>query len=698
MVDIQQIEDWVRAGRHAEAMRAAELKLQSDPVDARALVVRSNAANALGRLDIVIDSLRKLLLQYPLHAQFSRLLATALNNRGSSARTHGDAAAAAADFRAAVDLWPSQPQAWFNLGLCLRDLGQRDAAATAFARHLELNPGDTAAQLLHAGVQGPDAAAKFLDSLDSTAREGFDAGWMAQTAARAGQVGVALAALDRLHADHDLVAATGAVTELRLRGEAEAASRGAAKIVAASRSSGSTALLAELIEALALPAIYADAEDMRSWRERFCQGLDRLEIAWSDARLAKLDLPLRQLAHSNFFLAYQGQNDLEPQTRFASLIERAAAALQPGLCEPLASRRSGSIGLLSSCWRMCTVGSYFGGWIDWLRDAGFEVFLYQLGPQRDAHTEALGNAASVFRYLEQPIEDVARTLRADDLDLLIYPELGMDARLTPLAALRLARQQAVAWGHPVTSGHSSLGHYLSCARMEPMDAGAHYRERLHALPGLGVDYRRPAIPPPLSPDALGLDPSRPRVLVPQSVFKLHPDGDAILAAIAQHVPRVQFVLFAPEFPRWMQVYRERLAPAFARAGRRVDEHLVVQPLGTRERFLQVNQACDLMLDSVHWSGGNTAIDALLTGLPVVACPGATMRGRQSLAMLALLELDGELVVASPEAQVARTVELLTDTERRRDLSRRVLARLPALFDSEPARQSMVEWARGVCAE
>jgi len=37
MVDIQQIEDWVRAGRHADAMHAVELKLQSDPVDARAL-------------------------------------------------------------------------------------------------------------------------------------------------------------------------------------------------------------------------------------------------------------------------------------------------------------------------------------------------------------------------------------------------------------------------------------------------------------------------------------------------------------------------------------------------------------------------------------------------------------------------------------------------------------------------------------
>lgn len=66
-------------------------------------------------------------------------------------------------------------------------------------------------------------------------------------------------------------------------------------------------------------------------------------------------------------------------------------------------------------------------------------------------------------------------------------------------------------------------------------------------------------------------------------------------------------------------------------------------------------------------------------------------------MLAQLDLDDELVVASPEAQVARVVELLGDVERRHDVSLHVRARLPALFDSEPARQSLVEWARRVVA-
>jgi CRISPR-associated protein Csy1 len=357
--------------------------------------------------------------------------------------------------------------------------------------------------------------------------------------------------------------------------------------------------------------------------------------------------------------------------------------------------RRGRIGLLSSHWRTSTVGSYFSGWIDWLRDAGFEVVVYQLGPQRDATTDALAARATRFRFLEASLEDVARQLRDDALDLLLYPEIGMDARMTPLAALRLARAQAVAWGHPVTSGCATIDHYLSCADMEPPDGATHYVEALHALPGLGVDYRRPARPPELAPAALGLDPARPRVLVPQSLFKLHPDGDAVMATIAAQVPRVQFVLFAGEHPRWWARYVERLRPVFARVGRDVDAHLVQLPLGTRERFLQVNLGCDVMLDSLHWSGGNTAIDALSCGLPLVTCPGSQMRGRQSLAMLRRLGLEEALVTATPEAQAERLVALLRDRDERRGLGRTIEARLPQLFESDAARRSLVEWAAKV---
>ncbi len=89
---------------------------------------------------------------------------------------------------------------------------------------------------------------------------------------------------------------------------------------------------------------------------------------------------------------------------------------------------------------------------------------------------------------------IAPAIRADALDALVYPELGMDATTFALAALRLAPVQCAAWGHPVTTGHATIDAYFSCGAMEPADADAHYTERLIPLPGIGTDYARPAIP------------------------------------------------------------------------------------------------------------------------------------------------------------------------------------------------------------
>ena len=62
--------------------------------------------------------------------------------------------------------------------------------------------------------------------------------------------------------------------------------------------------------------------------------------------------------------------------------------------------------------------------------------------------------------------------------------------------------------------------------------------------------------------------------------------------------------------------------------------------------------CDVMLDTLHWSGGNTSLDALAAGLPIVTHPGRFLRGRQSAAMLRTIGLPQ--LVATESSGVART--------------------------------------------
>ena len=66
--------------------------------------------------------------------------------------------------------------------------------------------------------------------------------------------------------------------------------------------------------------------------------------------------------------------------------------------------------------------------------------------------------------------------------------------------------------------------------------------------------------------------------------------------------------------------------------------------------------CDVMIDTLHWSGGNTSLDALAACLPVVTVPGRFLRGRQSAAMLRTMGL-AQLVAPEPSALVPAAVRV-----------------------------------------
>ena len=96
-------------------------------------------------------------------------------------------------------------------------------------------------------------------------------------------------------------------------------------------------------------------------------------------------------------------------------------------------------------------------------------------------------------------------------------------------------------------------------------------------------------------------------------------------------------------------------------------------------FRAVLAAADVVLDTFHWSGGNTSLDAFAAGTPVVTLPGRFMRGRQTAAMLAMMGLDA-LVAASPGDYVPLAMRIARDRDANRELRSRIAAAREALFE------------------
>jgi predicted O-linked N-acetylglucosamine transferase (SPINDLY family) len=647
-------------GDDVRALDLAQRLAGADPRNAAALSVLANAAMRLQRLDTADASLAALLALRPGDAALARSRSRVLNRIGHGLHGDGDLAGAARCWRDALALWPDNPDAAFNLvahaGMLLAD-----EELPPLLRVLESQAaGDAGATLLLAEIERDrgdrDAAALRLAALDDATLRDATARALTLTLGDAALVERALPASVPLSVEVD--AAHAASATLATLGEPAAlATLHAALRQRHAVGATSPTLRLALAEALSLPSVHVDGAGIGESRARFADGLSRIEEEFTPARLRRCASSLAQLNWSNFMLAYQCEDDRALQSRYGDWLAMAAATLRPELAEPAAQRRPGPprIGLLSGHWNDTTAGSYFASWIDALDIGAWDTRIYALGPRFDAFTDELAAGRRAFLRLDGDIDAAADAIRAADLDLLIYPELGMDTRLLPLAALPLARRQWAGWGHPVTTGLPTIDAYLSCADMEPAAAADHYRERLLLLPDLGTRYRLPPVPIRHHRAALAL-PEGPLVVVPQSLFKIHPDNDAVIDDLLARVPAARVLLFAGQSRLEAGRLRARLA---RRLGTERLARLHWHPLVGRARFLEILAVADLMLDTLHWSGGNTSLDALRAGLPIATTRSRFMRGRQSAAMLTALGMPSA-IAPDASALAALAASMLRD--------------------------------------
>jgi CRISPR-associated protein Csy1 len=445
-------------------------------------------------------------------------------------------------------------------------------------------------------------------------------------------------------------------------------------------------LEAAVAEALMLPPVYADAEDLRSWRQRYTSGLDALHArieAWQSKPRAVLGLEWH-----NFHLAYQGGNDVALQARYSDFVAALLARALPGFQAP--PRRPGHdrgrrirVGFASSHFRSCTIGDYFLRWVTDLPRERFHVSTFYTGHGVDERTAEYARGSDHFIQVNEGVEAIAIAIRRSPLDILVLPEVGSTAISNALANLQLAPQQCAAWGHPVSTGSRTTRHFISCAEMEPPDAVSHYSETLLCLPGIGVNYRRPPTPTPLPRAALGLEATHNVYLCPQSLWKVHPDTDELLLQILAHDEHAVVLFFSGTSRGQTRALAARLERGMAERGIAPRRQIKFLPTMPRERFRQLMAMADVMLDCAHWSGGNSTLDALASGLPVVTLDGRYMRGRQTSAMLRIIGVD-ELIARDAVHYVEVALRVAGDRSLRARMSERILAELPRLFDrSEP---------------
>lgn len=688
--------EWITLARMEAGLGRVD-RARDAAARADALAPSSEGALLLARLDIETGEHRAALARL---AELNRARpgnSQVLTWLGVSHGAVGESKAAEDALRQSIALNPRDPDALANLALLLLSSGERNEALALLKRSYEVAPAHvgtwealTRSRLLVGDLAGAEYCLNTLQKLqpDLPAESCFLlAGVMQETkryeeARRLYERAIAkLPGKFNYRSNYaDMLLAVGDL-------EAGLAQHAALQAHHPAR------LRSHLAMRLALPGVYVSTDAVESARARFSAGLDALNDQVGDFLPQPADELEADVRWSNFYLAYQGGDDRDLQQRFS----RFQSALVGKLIPPgELSRRPRDrirIGFASAFFHNCTAGWYFSSWISDLPRTEFEVFIYSIGAGRDDLTERLARDATLRPAHHLRLPDLARTITDDQLDVLVFPELGMCPITFALASARLAPLQAAGWGHPVTSGHASIDVYFSCESMEPADAEAHYSERLVLLPGLGTRYSPQMAGSVRTRAELGLPENRPLALVSQSLFKIHPDNDQMYLELAGQVENLLLLFYEDSFARHTQLLRSRLAAQRLVEGR----DFILLPRHSRAEFLALNAAADIMLDSLHWSGGNTSLDAISAGLPIVTLPGRFMRGRQSAGMLSAMQCEG-LVAVSRDEYLDTASLLLTDRDARRHWHERITAGRPALFENRAPTAALANQLRKLVAE
>lgn len=655
-----------RQGRVAEAVDAYREALAAQPRAPGLLVNLGVALSQLGRTGEALAAMSDAAAAAPSFAEAHYGLGVLLQGAGRLPE-------ALDSWRRAVEVRPDHADAWFNLGLALREFGRTEEAVAAYRSALAARPGWAVAW----GNLGN--ACQDLGLLD----QALDCQRMAVQLAPAAPVhrhNLGLILQEQGRTDE-------AITVYRegLKADPDAVRLRFALCLAQ------------------LPIIHADPDDVCERRAAYARHLAALRTLF-DSRPDDPGWIDAVGTWQPFFLAYQGENDRDLQRQYGTLLADIMGRRFPPASLPAAPAAGEPVrvGVVAGFFRRHSIWKIpVKGWTK-LDRTRFRLFAYHTGRQRDEET---ADAAARFdRFVQGPLslEAWRAEIAADAPHVLLYPDIGMDPVSVQLAAQRLAPVQCVALGHPDTTGLPTLDYYLSSAAMEPADADQHYTETVVRLPNLSVVYEPPAIRPVrLARADLGLRDGAVAYWSGQSLFKYPPAHDRVFARIAREVGDCQFVfIHYAKSDRVTGLFRDRLERAFAAEGLRAEDHCLIVPNMSVHGFAAAIGLCDVVLDSLGWSGFNSTLESLRHALPVVTMAGPLMRARHSAAILKVMGL-GRAVAHGVDDYVAAAVRFGRDPAARAEMSAAIAAARHRLYDDPVCLTALADFleaaARGRAA-
>ncbi|GMI00365.1 hypothetical protein TrST_g3147 [Triparma strigata] len=235
-------------------------------------------------------------------------------------------------------------------------------------------------------------------------------------------------------------------------------------------------------------------------------------------------------------------------------------------------------------------------------------------PSKDIHVTALIPYGSVIddvsndifskfnntRYLPNGLHDSISYIKNDSYDVIIYTDVNMSPRTYLYGFYRLAEIQIAFWGHHGMSGLDGIDYYFVGDRME--DDGGKYNEQVVRFgDGLGVYLERDDFFLD-DEEAGGLERVGEYVIIPQSIYKFHPEFDSTILRIVED-GKIVVILVDDSRSIHTSKMRERLNA----------EGVLFVPQLSRSKLIGLEKGALYAHDTSPVGGGITTFELLFNG-------------------------------------------------------------------------------------
>jgi predicted O-linked N-acetylglucosamine transferase (SPINDLY family) len=620
--------------------------------------------------------------------------ADAWNNLGIVRRAVGDFPAARTALERAAALKPGFAPTHNALGSVLKAMGDRDGALAAFRRAVEFKP-DYAEALTNLGLalldegRAADALSPLLKAAELAPARGEV--WLNLGLAQrgCGKAKEAIASFQRAVAATPALAPAWNALGSALAKEDDHRNASEAFQRAAALEPRDATILSNYGLSLSKAGRDADAlavleravaADPKNGDALFNRGVVRQQLgdfagAFADWKATIAVDPDNRDARSNLIFSMQYEDavtgeDLLRAARDYDRIHGHPRERFTGWPNPREPERRLRVGYVSPDFREHSVAHYVEPLFAAHDRSAVELFAYAQVERPDAVTRRIQALVENWRATSGvDALSVARQIHADGIDILV--DLAGHSAKNRLAvfALKPSPIQATWLGFPGTTGLSAIDYRLTDVVADPPGAEADSSEAIWRLPRGFHCWRPPVadIPP-------ARDGASPVFGSFNNIQKLSPATIALWARILRRVPEARLVLKS----HWLSrpVAAEGIRRAFADAGitpARLELSAFVPDVGSH---LAAYRQIDVALDPFPYNGTTTTLEALWMGVPVIALRGERHAARVGASLLTQFGAV-EWIAETQDAYVETVVALISDRTRLAEGRRALRARLTA---------------------